>query len=692
MTTSGLAACMIVGQRGVGGILGMISNLARRPVAAGAYAELRRLLRETPAAKAPAEPSEAGRGSPVGLTAEVDGTRLTVAPGEIVVVTAASRDVEARLFRAMVEAAIYGESPGRASAGKGLVRIDRAEKGGVVAVPPMPPVLIGTVMENMTNFDPRRSEEALRLADALGVQQALARLPDGYQTKLGVDFGLPLSDGVVKRIGLVRGLSAMPRLIVLGWPTAALDKDGEDRLVRVEGTVRADDHRRVRPGGVAAGHRLPCRRLRGSQGLGEGDRGMNFVGRTAPAASYAGHEVSAMPGAPGGRQPTPVETLLPEILFELDWRRSPEILEGAYAEDHGIETLDEAALALGLIGITATVSDRVPGAWDDGLDGALITLSRGKAHAVVRSHGRTNGCGGESERDAMKRIASASRVMHVRVLPQEQADTALVQSIRRRIRRNVRYSLFLSFLINLVAIAIPLFSKAIYDRVLGANAAGSLIPLVSGAAIVVAIVFVLRRLRSRFLAAEYARLGATLACAVENRLQRVPPQTAQRFPRNGVETRIRNTVRAADLFASNNTSALFDAPFVPLSILAIAFVGGLMALVPALYLAIFVAIGWLIARQPSGLEPELARASGERVALLGEPGDRAADIHESGGGGAWLRRFAEVSQQSAHAAYHVGVRSDAAQAIAYVLGTGRLLRRWRSASVSRSKVSSPPAR
>lgn len=233
MTTGGLAACMIFGQRAVGGILGMISNLARRRVAAGAYAELRRLFRERPAGRVPAEPSEAERGPPVGLSAEIDGARLTVSPGEIVVVSAATRDVEARLFRAMVDAVVYGEGSGRGASGPGLVRLDADAAGAVVAVPPMPPVLIGTVMENMTNFDPRRSEEALRLAEALGVQQALARLPDGYQTKLGVDFGLPLSDGVVKRIGLVRGLSAMPRLVVLGWPTAALDKDGEDRLVRV---------------------------------------------------------------------------------------------------------------------------------------------------------------------------------------------------------------------------------------------------------------------------------------------------------------------------------------------------------------------------------------------------------------------------------------------------------------------------
>ena len=378
---------------------------------------------------------------------------------------------------------------------------------------------------------------------------------------------------------------------------------------------------------------------------------------------------------PAGREATALEVVLPKVLRKLDWRRRDEVFASALPGEDGLEGLDDAALALGLLGISAIVHHKVPPSWNDGLDGALVAVGRKGACAIVRSHGVVS-CvsdGETSEREITARVLGASRVMHVRRLSVEDANAVAAGAIEQRIARGVRFGLILSLLINVIGVTIPFFSMAIYDRVLGANAPHSLFALVLGGAVAVTVILLLRRTRARFFAAEHARLSAAIGSAMETRLLRLPYAALQRQSVEGLEGRVRSATRAADVFASANTNALFDGPFVPISVAAIAFVGGFMVLVPAVYLALFLLVGWLLARPAQNLEPEIAKATTERAALLSDLGERAADIRETGGAEGWLRRFAEISQRAARASYGAGARSAAVQSIGYVLGTGAAL-------------------
>ncbi|WMS41324.1 hypothetical protein RDV64_14690 [Acuticoccus sp. MNP-M23] len=238
MTTGGLAACMILGQRAVGSLLGVISGLARRQLAAAAYRELDRVLRTA----RDADISGEGAGSsdralaPIGIEISVPGHLIKAAPGEMVVVPSEEKDEELRLFGLVAKALLDAERPSGTAADPATVRLTEGsgtvnpDPRAVSVVPPLPPVFRGTILDNLTGFDDRRGQRAMALADGLGLTDLVGRLPAGFQTRLGAELSIPLSDGAVKRIGLVRGLSAVPGLVVLGHPEAALDKDGVDRL------------------------------------------------------------------------------------------------------------------------------------------------------------------------------------------------------------------------------------------------------------------------------------------------------------------------------------------------------------------------------------------------------------------------------------------------------------------------------
>jgi len=102
---------------------------------------------------------------------------------------------------------------------------------------PQHPVLFeGTILENLTTFrTEERLDRAFAMAQALGLSDSIARLPDGFDTKIGngVSDGLPV--GLRQRIGVARALTAVskPKFILFDEANALLDRSSDDLLIRM---------------------------------------------------------------------------------------------------------------------------------------------------------------------------------------------------------------------------------------------------------------------------------------------------------------------------------------------------------------------------------------------------------------------------------------------------------------------------
>ncbi len=215
--------------------------------ASDAWQRLDELL-GTPAPLAPAVTLPAPKGAltledvhaipPGGKLAVLQALSLRIEAGDVVVVVGPSGCGKSSLARLLV-----GVWP----AARGSVRLDGADVyawdkdqlGPHMGYLPQDIGLFeGTVAENIGRFGELNSEAVLRAAQLAGLHEMVLRLPQGYETQVGVD-GAGLSGGQRQRIALARALYGQPRVLVLDEPNSNLDQAGEAALLEAVRSMKA---------------------------------------------------------------------------------------------------------------------------------------------------------------------------------------------------------------------------------------------------------------------------------------------------------------------------------------------------------------------------------------------------------------------------------------------------------------------
>jgi ABC-type bacteriocin/lantibiotic exporter with double-glycine peptidase domain len=186
------------------------------------------------------------------------------------------------------------------------------------------------------------------------------------------------------------------------------------------------------------------------------------------------------------------------------------------------------------------------------------------------------------------------------------------------VRRAALELLSLSLFVNLLALATPIFTLQVYDRVIAFAGMTTLQGLVLGMVVVLAFDFLLRQARARLMQRVAVRLDAEIGRALVDRLLAVPLATLDAKPSVQWHTVLRDVDVVRNTFAGATALLVLDLPF------AVGFLAVIWILAPAiawvfpLLLAAFVALSWgsgLALTRRSSAE---TAATMERDRLVGE--------------------------------------------------------------------------
>ncbi len=169
--------------------------------------------------------------APGSQVAILRGVKFALAAGEVLAVVGPSAAGKSTLARLLV-----GVWP--AAAGK--VRLDgvdvyswnKQELGPHIGYLPQDNELFdGTLAENIARFGEVDQQKVEAAAQAVGLHEMAAALPEGYNTPIGAG-GSVLSGGQRQRVALARAIYNDPKFIVLDEPNSSLDEAGERALVQ----------------------------------------------------------------------------------------------------------------------------------------------------------------------------------------------------------------------------------------------------------------------------------------------------------------------------------------------------------------------------------------------------------------------------------------------------------------------------
>jgi ATP-binding cassette subfamily C protein LapB len=172
-----------------------------------------------------------------------------------------------------------------------------------------------------------------------------------------------------------------------------------------------------------------------------------------------------------------------------------------------------------------------------------------------------------------------------------------------------------ALLVNVFAVVMPLFVMNVYDRVVPNNATDTLWMLALGVLLVIAMDYMLRLLRGRFIDLASARIDVKLSALIMERVLgmrlETRPASVGSFAAN-----LRSFESVRDFIASATVSALIDLPFALIFLLLIAWIAWPLVLIPLLGLVVGVVYAYLVQHRMHELAETTYRATAQRNAAL----------------------------------------------------------------------------
>ena len=215
-----------------------------------------------------------------------------------------------------------------------------------------------------------------------------------------------------------------------------------------------------------------------------------------------------------------------------------------------------------------------------------------------------------------------------------------------KVRREFWPVLLAALVVNLLALAVPLFTMNVYDRVIPNKASPTLWVLAVGVGLALAFDFLLRLARSRLVDEIGLKLDAKLSQKLFEKVMNLP-MAARQGSTGAMAQRVSEYGLVRDFFASTTVVLLVDIGFLFLFLILITVLAGWLVMVPIIGIVVMCLVGFSLQKKMGKAALDSQADSSLQLSVLVESIGGIETLKASGAEGQMLGRWRRYSSMSA---------------------------------------------
>ncbi|WP_299804584.1 peptidase domain-containing ABC transporter [uncultured Shewanella sp.] len=223
---------------------------------------------------------------------------------------------------------------------------------------------------------------------------------------------------------------------------------------------------------------------------------------------------------------------------------------------------------------------------------------------------------------------------------------------------------WLSLLSSITGLAVPLFTMAVYDRVIGGQAPDVLPTIALGAALALAILVTTRLTRANVLATTSNRFARDLSDLTFKRLLSMPLMVLSRVGSSNHMARMRNAEKVRTLLSGPSGAGLVDLPFTAIALITIALLSGWLVIVPLVMLLLFYWVMKAVNKYAQSASPTI---SGDYQNSINELAKNLLQLKTSGETDGWNTKFARQCKENCRQNFLYAKRNGLNAAVAHAM-------------------------
>ncbi|CAA7612954.1 peptidase domain-containing ABC transporter [Magnetospirillum sp. UT-4] len=684
MTPGALAACILLAGRSLGPMQSVLGTWVRFQGFAVARQQIEKLFEMggQEAVRPDLPVGEGGivlenvtlayKGAPQPI---LDGASLEIKPGECIAIQGDNGSGKTSVLSLI--AGLLPANAGRVLVdGHDLAAYSPSSVARRIGYLPQQGVLIdGTILENITMFNPALEDSAFEVAELLGLDRVVAGMRLGYDTPVGNSASEAMPAGIKQRVAIARALVHNPDIVLFDEANIAIDSAGDELLrqylVGLKGrkTMVLVTHR---PSLVKMADRVlnlvdgkivdkPPENAGALPGPGAGKPG------AAASAGTAGTALAVidrpqpderMTATVLGRFPvlSDLTLCLPTLLKAMDWKGSPRQL--AEALPHFAQSLDLAGLRRVLANLnyschtfTLRLNELDPRILpclflpEDGDALVLVRYEPGKGYFAF------NGRKLETEYLLPEGIRGEAHVFRAVEAQPVDDGSSWMGRILERFRPAIWVTLVLTIVLNLFILVPPLFVMTVFNRIIPSGDLGLVPFLVLGLLIALGADWVLRGLRASLLAYIGARAEFLIGSAIFRRIMGLPAWATEQVTVGSQMSRIKDFESLREMFLGTIALVFYELPAALVFVIVLGIIEPWLLAVLALSIATYAMLALISQPKLTAVTGKASRAGTVRQEFLTDALAKMRAIRQAGAESRWFERFRLLSGKAVAAEF-----------------------------------------